>query len=36
MKNGTQNVSYFLFIFYFGSTPYKVSENSNIKEYDLA
>ena len=30
MKNGTQKVSFFL-----GSTPYKISKKSNIKEYDL-
>ena len=32
MKNGTQKV---IIIIIFGSTPYKVSNKSNIKEYDL-
>ena len=33
MKNGTQKV--IIIIIIFGSTPYKVSNKSNIKEYDL-
>ena len=34
MKNGTQKVIIIIIII-FGSTPYKVSNKSNIKENDL-
>ena len=35
MENGTQKVIIIIIIIIFGSTPYKVSNKSNIKEYDL-